>query len=238
MSFLILANNSYPQIKAYHAIQTYTLAFHVKWKGWILISLHSWHCCCCLPACLSEAGGILHGSFFNVLCKSCGEITQARSPPFVTDGKPFQRDYDALDLLSFSFLLKPRYQLSVSRALDCLDRGAHVSAHPSPESGWNSPLWPLCLCHSQLSGNTMTRWRHLKCTLIVPCWALLPLSPLPKKRLYSVPHSQLHLKMGLTFKYTSEMIQLEGKLMDCSIIGDVVDFSFIEIWCTDGKGWF
>lgn len=63
---------------------------------------------------------------FNVLCKSCGEITQARSPLFVTDGKPFQRDYDALDLLSSSFLLKPRYQLSVSWALDCLDRGARL----------------------------------------------------------------------------------------------------------------
>lgn len=78
--------------------------------------------------------------FFNVLCKSWGEITQARSPPFVTDGKPFQRDYDALDLLSFSFLLKPRYQVSVRRAWDCLDRGSHVSAHPSSESRWNSPL--------------------------------------------------------------------------------------------------
>lgn len=72
--------------------------------------------------------------FFNVLCKSCGEITQDRSPPFVTDGKPFQRDYDALDSLSFSFLLKPRYQLSVMRAPDCLDRGAHVLARPSPQS--------------------------------------------------------------------------------------------------------
>lgn len=30
--------------------------------------------------------------FFNVLCKSCGEITEAWSPPFITDGKPFQRD--------------------------------------------------------------------------------------------------------------------------------------------------
>lgn len=127
------------------AIQTYILAFHVKWEGWLLISLHTWHHCYYLPASLSEVAGILHGSFFNVLCKSCGEITQARSPPFETDGKPFQRDYDALDLLSFSFLLKPRYQLSVSRALDCLDRGAHVLAHPSPESGWNSPLWPLCV---------------------------------------------------------------------------------------------
>lgn len=30
--------------------------------------------------------------FVNVLRKSYGEITQARSPPFTTDGKPFQRD--------------------------------------------------------------------------------------------------------------------------------------------------
>lgn len=156
MSFLILANNSCPQMQACQSSQTYTLDFHVKWKGWIIISLYTWHCCYHLPARLSEVRGISHGSFFNVLCKSCGEITKARSPPFVTDGKPFQRDYDALDLLSFSFLLKPRYQLSVSRALDCLDRGAHVSARPSPDSGWNSLLWPLCLCHSQLSRNTMT----------------------------------------------------------------------------------
>lgn len=73
-------------------------------------------------------GGNITWLLFNVLCKSCGEITQARSPLFVTDGKPFQRDYDALDLLSFSFLLKPRYQLSVSWALDCLDRGARLDS--------------------------------------------------------------------------------------------------------------
>lgn len=152
-------------------------------------------------------GGIAWLFFFNVLCKSCGEITQDRSPPFVTDGKPFQRDYDALDSLSFSFLLKPRYQLSVMRAPDCLDRSAHVLARPSPQSRWNSPLWPLCLCHSQLSGNTMAgRWHGIKCTLIVPCWASLPRSPLPKKIGFrGGPHSQLPLKMGLTFKYTSGM---------------------------------
>lgn len=157
-------------MQACNAIQTHTLAFHVKWKRWLLITLHTWHCCCCLPASLSEVRGILHSSlffffsFFNVLRKSCGEITQARSPPSVTDGKPFRRDYDALDLLSFPFLLKPRYQWSVSRAPVRLDGGAHVSARPSPESGWNSQLWPLSLCHSQLSGNTMTQWWHLKCT--------------------------------------------------------------------------
>lgn len=141
---------------------------------------------CCLPLWGRGMGGgegYCMALFFNVLCKSCGEITQDRSPPFVTDGKPFQRDYDALDSLSFSFLLKPRYQLSVMRAPDCLDRGAHVLACPSPQSRWNSLLRPLCLCHSQLSANTMTRWWHgIKCTLIVPCWASLPRSPLPKKK--------------------------------------------------------
>lgn len=55
------------------------------------------------------------------------------------------------------------------------------------------------------------------------------ITPNQEKALYSVPHSQLPLKMGLTFKYTSGMTQFEGKLTECSIIGDVVDFSFIEI---------
>lgn len=162
----------------YQVIQTSTLALNVKWKG--LISIH-------FPLYLAElllSRRPLWGTsqyytalfFFNVLSKSCGEITRARSPPFVTDGKPFQRDYDALDLLSFSFLLKPRYQLSVSRALDPLRWGAHVSVGSAPSP--LAPLWPLCLCRLQLSGNTMTwRW-HLKCTLIVLCWALLPLSNL------------------------------------------------------------
>lgn len=73
-------------------------------------------CAVCLPVCLSASQRevILHCSLFfflfNVLCKSCGEITGARSPPFVTDRTPFQRDYDAVALLSFSFLLKPGYQ--------------------------------------------------------------------------------------------------------------------------------
>lgn len=59
---------------------------------------------------LSLRRGNIASLFFYVLRKSCGEITRARSPPFVTDGKPFRRDYDAPDLLSFPFLLKPRYQ--------------------------------------------------------------------------------------------------------------------------------
>ena len=52
-------------MEAYSAIQTSTLALHVKWQGRILIPLHTWHYC---AACLSEVegwgGGILHGSFF------------------------------------------------------------------------------------------------------------------------------------------------------------------------------
>lgn len=107
-------------------------------------SLHgplcTWQCMLLsIPAAPSGVWGILHGSLFNVLCKSCGEITQARSLPFATDGMPLQRDYDALDLLSFSFLLKPSYQLSVSPALWCLDGDARISAVPSPGSGRKFP---------------------------------------------------------------------------------------------------
>lgn len=165
--------------------------------------------------------------FFYVLCKSWGEITQAQSPPFVTDGKPFQRDYDALDLLSFSFLLKPRYQLSVSRALDCLDRGAHVSPRPSPETGWNSPLWPLCLCHSQLSGNTMTGWWHFKCNLIAPCWVLLPLSPPNPRRGFIVCHiHNCPLKMGLTLEH----IVLRGNWWTALLQGMLLTFLLRYYW--------
>lgn len=151
-----------------NSFHTYAVSFVVKWKRCLLISLHTSHCCCCLPASLRGEYYIAL-FFFYVFCKSCGEIIQAQSPPFVTDGKPFQRDYHVLDLLWFPFLLKPRYQWSVSCAGDPLD----VSAHPSPQSQWNSQLWPFCLCHSQLSGNTRTPWWHLKCT----CWTLLLPSP-------------------------------------------------------------
>lgn len=48
------------------------------------------------------------------------------------------------------------------------------------------------------------------------------ITPQPKKRLYSVPHSQLPLKNGINSRAHSS----EGKLMDCSITGDAVDFSF------------
>lgn len=117
-------------------MQTYTPAFHVKWKGCISISLHTWHRCYCLPTRLFEVGGILHGSFFYVLCKSCGEITQARSPPFVTDGKPFQRDYNVLDLLSFLISFK-----------------AQVSVICQPSSGLP---WQRCTClGSPLAGERM-----------------------------------------------------------------------------------
>lgn len=116
-----------------------------------------------LPTCHLHWGrsSITKLFFFNVLCKSCGEITQAQSPAFVRDGKPFQRDYDALDLLSFSFLLKPRYQLSVRQAQVWLDSLPYPQPPPTPpippsENGWNSLLWPLCLCYSQLEGNRMT----------------------------------------------------------------------------------
>lgn len=39
--------------------------------------------------------------------------------------------------------------------------------------------------------------------------------PYPRKG-FIVPHSQLPLETGLTFKYTSEMIQFKGELRDCS----------------------
>lgn len=142
-----------------------------------------------LPASLSEVEGILHSSFFNVLRKSCGEITQARSPPFVTDGKPFQRDYNPLDLLSFPFLLKPRYQWSVSCALDRLDSGAHVLARPS------SADEILCydLSISVIHNSQATQWDSGD-ILNAPCWALLLRWPQPKE-VFIMSKSQLPLTL-------------------------------------------
>lgn len=54
------------------------------------------------------------------------------------------------------------------------------------------------------------------------------ITPTQEKGFKVGPHSQLPLKIGLSFKYTSGMTQFKGKLTECSIIGDVVDFSFIE----------
>lgn len=72
------------------------------------------------------------------------------------------------DLLSFPFLLEPRYQWSVS------DGGALVPRRASLRGGWNSLWWPLRLCQSQLSGDTMTLWWHLKCTLLGLVTAVSP----------------------------------------------------------------
>ena len=96
--------------------------------------------------------------FFYVFCKSCGEITQAQSPPFVTDGKPFQRDYHVLDLLWFPFLLKPRYQWSVSCAGDRLDRGARVSARPLRHRASEIPTYDLSV--SAIHSCQATQWRR------------------------------------------------------------------------------
>lgn len=147
----------------------------------MLIPFQNWQSCISQPATFTEVGRVLQSSFFNALCKSCGEITQAQSPAFVRDGKPFQRDYDALDLLSFSFLLKPRYQLSVRQAQVWLDSLPHPQPPaPSPSRVWMKfpAMTSLLVLFTAGRQQDNMEWL-LKCTFLVACWTLLPLPSWP-----------------------------------------------------------
>lgn len=90
------------------------------------------------------------------------------------------------DLLSFPFLLEPRYHWSVSDDVVGSDGGAPVPRRASLRGGWNSPWWPLHLCHSQLSGRHNDIVVTFEMHPAGPCYCCQP----DYKKVLSVPRSR------------------------------------------------